>query len=192
MKIIKNKVFKLLVALFILGVILGIISYFLIDNESIKLNMNNYFEVIKNNQFNYNLGIIKSLYTNYKYLIIIFISGIILIGILIAPIVIILNGILLGISTISIIVLYNIKGLFLMSLLLIPCILINQIIYIFASYYSINFNIRLYRTIKSNKLINIKYFSKNYFYIFIIFIIILTISSFFEIFISSNLIKLVV
>ena len=84
---------------------------------------------------------------------------------------------------------FKIKGIILFILLLFPSVLINEIIYIFCGYYSLNFSMKTYNSIKKNKLINIKSFYNNYFYIYIIFTIVLIISSIIEIYVSSNIIK---
>ena len=60
------------------------------------------------------------------------------------------------------------------------------------SYYSISFSLKIYNAIKTNKSINITSFSKNYFYILLIFIVALTLTSIFEVYLSTNIIKLVI
>ena len=57
------------------------------------------------------------------------------------------------------------------------------------SYYSISFSLKIYNAIKTNKSINITSFSKNYFYILLIFIVALTLTSIFEVYLSTNIIK---
>lgn len=192
MKIIHSKIFRILVSLFILGFILGIISYIILEDGVIESNIINYFDLIKNGDFNYIGGLIKSLISNYKYLIIIWISGILMIGVFISPLIVIFRGIFNGFLFTSIILCYGIKGLLFVLILLFPCIIINELIYILTSYYCINFSLKEYNALKNDKSINIKSFSKNYFYILLIFLFVLLISSLIEIFISSNLIKFVV
>ncbi|MGM9877044.1 MAG: stage II sporulation protein M [Bacilli bacterium] len=191
MKIIKSRIFKALVILFVIGFILGIISYFIIDNNDIDESIYNYFELIKQGNFNYLKSLLNSIISNNKWLFFIWISGILIISFISIPFIIIYKGISLGIIFISLILTFKIKGIILFILLLFPSVLINEIIYIFCSYYSLNFSMKIYNSIKKNKLINIKSFYNNYFYIYIIFTIIIIISSIFEIYVSSNLIKFV-
>lgn len=192
MKIIKSRIFKALVFLFVVGLVLGIISYFFIDTSVISDNIKNYFNLIENGNFNYFVSLLNSIISNNKYLLFIWISGIILISFFFVPLFILYKGICIGLLLISLIVNLKIKGLLIFIALLVPCILINIIIYILCGYYSLNFSNRLYNCIKKEKLINIKSFSKNYFYIYVIFTVVLIISSIFEIYISSNIIKFVV
>lgn len=189
MKIIKSRIFKALVILFVIGFILGIISYFIINNNDIDENIYNYFELIKQGNFNYLKSLFNSIILNNKWLFFIWISGILLISFILIPFIIIYKGISLGIIFISLILTFKIKGIILFILLLFPSVLINEIIYIFCGYYSLNFSMKTYNSIKKNKLINIKSFYNNYFYIYIIFTIVLIISSIIEIYVSSNIIK---
>lgn len=192
MKIIKSRLFKALIFLFILSIILGIISYFMINSSIINDNLYNYFDLIKREDFNYINSLLNSIIYNNKYMFFIWISGIILISFMLIPFIIIYRGISVGLLLMGLIATFKIKGIILFIILLIPTIIINELIYIFMSYYSFKFSIKIYNSIKKDKLINIKSFSKNYLYIYIIFSIILLISSIIEIFISSNLIKLII
>jgi len=192
MKIIKSRIFKILVALFIIGILLGIISYIILDSTEIDKIIKNYFIIIQKGNFNYLKALIYSLFHNYKYLIIIWSSGILLFSILLIPLLIIYRGILTSFIISSIIALYGIKGILYAFILLFPCILINEIIFIFTSYYSLNITFRTINNIKNNKSINIKQYFKYYFLIFIIFLLILLLSSLFETYISSNILNFVV
>jgi len=189
MKIIKSRIFKILIALFIVGFFLGIISNLLMnDNNSII----NYFSLIEQNKFNYFSSLINSIFTNYKYALIIWISGIVFFLSFIIPFIIVFRGISVGFTICGIICSFKLKGLLYALIFLIPSILINELVYLFLSYYSINFSLKVFNAIKNNKLINIKSFSKNYLYIFLIFLGILLMSSLFEIYITSNIIKFVI
>lgn len=191
MKIINNKIFKLIVAIYILGIIIGIFLYYKIDMTSIKSDISNYFNMIKNNNLLYYKSLIKTIIDNYKYILIIWSSGILLIGIIIIPLLIIFKGISTFLLIFSIIIDYKLKGLILALILLLP-ILINMFIYILMSYYSLNITFKLLNFIKNNREINIKTFFKNYFIILIILLFVLLLSSLLEVFICSNLIKFIV
>ena len=189
MKIIKSRIFKALIILFIIGFVLGIISYFILDSSNDSII--NYFSLIKEGKLNYTNNLLISIIQNYKYSIIIWILGIIFIFSFIIPFIIIYRGISLGLTIFSIIVCFKTKGLLLALIMMFPSVLLNELVYIFLSYYSINFSLKIYRNIKNNKMINIKSFSKNYFYIFLLSLGLLLISSLFEIYITSNIIKFV-
>lgn len=191
MKIIKSKIFKLITVSLIIGLILGIIYFIFIDKKDLESSIINYITLIKNNDYNYIKGLTLSITSNLKYSSIIWISGIIFFCSLIIPLIIIYRGISLSIALSSIIYTFKLKGFLYALIIAIPNI-INEIIFLFLSYYSITFSIKCFNTIKNNKDINLRHFIKNYFYIFIILSVLLIISSLIEIYLCSNIIKFVV
>lgn len=191
MKIIKSKIFKILVVSLVIGFIVGIISFIFIDKKELGSSIINYINLIKNNDFNHTNGLITSIISNLKYSSIIWISGIIFFCSLIIPLIIIYRGVSLSLTICTIIYTYKLKGLLYALIIVFPTIL-NEVILLFLSYYSINFSIKCFNTIKNNKDINLRLFIKNYFYIFIILSLFLIISSLIEIYLCSNIIKFVV
>ena len=191
MKIINSKIFKILVVTLIIGFIIGIISFIFMDKTSLQSSIINYINLIKNDSYNYSNGLISSIISNIKYSSIIWISGIIFFCSLIIPLIIIYRGISLSLTISTIIYTYKLKGTLYALIIVFPTIL-NEIIFLFLSYYSINFSIKCYNTIKNNKDINLRLFIKNYFYIFLILSLLLIISSIIEIYLCSNIIKYVV
>ena len=191
MKIINSKIFKILVVTLVIGFIIGIISFIFMDKTSLQSSIINYINLIKNDSYNYSNGLISSIISNIKYSSIIWISGIIFFCSLIIPLIIIYRGISLSLTISTIIYTYKLKGTLYALIMVFPTIL-NEIIFLFLSYYSINFSIKCYNTIKNNKDINLRLFIKNYFYIFLILSLLLIISSIIEIYLCSNIIKYVV
>ena len=191
MKIINSKIFKILVVTLVIGFIIGIISFIFMDKSSLQSSIINYINLIKNDNYNYSNGLISSIISNIKYSSIIWISGIIFFCSLIIPLIIIYRGISLSLTISTIIYTYKLKGMLYALIIVFPTIL-NEIIFLFLSYYSINFSIKCYNTIKNNKDINLRSFIKNYFYIFLILSLLLIISSIIEIYLCSNIIKYVV
>ena len=191
MKIINSKIFKILVVTLVIGFIIGIISFIFMDKSSLQSSIINYINLIKNDNYNYSNGLISSIISNIKYSSIIWISGIIFFCSLIIPLIIIYRGISLSLTISTIIYTYKLKGTLYALIMVFPTML-NEIIFLFLSYYSINFSIKCYNTIKNNKDINLRLFIKNYFYIFLILSLLLIISSIIEIYLCSNIIKYVV
>jgi stage II sporulation protein M len=192
MKIIKSRIFKVLILLFILGLLFGVISFIFIDKTSLKNYTLNYIDLISENNFNYIKGLINTLISNYKYLSILWIFGIIFFLFPLVPLIIIYRGISIGLMISSIIYSFKLKGFLYALIILFPSKIINELIYIIMSYYSISFSLKIYNAIKTNKSINITSFSKNYFNILLIFIIALTLTSIFEVYLSTNIIKLII
>lgn len=191
MKIINSKIFKILVVTLVIGFVIGIISFIFMDKSSLQSSIINYINLIKNDNYNYTNGLILSIISNIKYSSIIWISGIIFFCSLVIPLIIIYRGISLSLTISTIIYTYKLKGALYALIIVFPTIL-NEIIILFLSYYSINFSIKCFNTIKNNKDINLRSFIKNYFYIFLILSLLLIISSLIEIYLCSNIIKIVV
>ena len=192
MKIIKSRIFKVLILLFILGLLFGVISFIFMDKTSLENYTLNYVDLIGKNNFDYIKGLINTLISNYKYLSILWIFGIIFFLFPLVPLIIIYRGISIGLMISSIIYSFKLKGFLYALIILFPAKIINELIYIIMSYYSISFSLKIYNAIKTNKSINITSFSKNYFYILLIFIVALTLTSIFEVYLSTNIIKLVI
>lgn len=191
MKIINSKIFKILVVTLVIGFIIGIISFIFMDKSSLQSSIINYINLIKNDNYNYSNGLILSIISNIKYSSIIWITGIIFFCSLVIPLIIIYRGISLSLTISAIIYTYKLKGVLYALIIVFPTIL-NELIFLFLSYYSINFSIKCFNTIKNNKDINLRSFIKNYFYIFLILSLLLIISSLIEIYLCSNIIKFVV
>ncbi len=191
MKIINSKIFKILVVTLVIGFIIGIISFIFMDKSSLQSSIINYINLIKNDNYNYSNGLVLSIISNIKYSSIIWITGIIFFCSLVIPLIIIYRGISLSLTISSIIYTYKLKGVLYALIIVFPTIL-NELIFLFLSYYSINFSIKCFNTIKNNKDINLRSFIKNYFYIFLILSLLLIISSLIEIYLCSNIIKFVV
>ncbi len=189
MKIINSKVFKIIIALFIVGIFLGMISFLIISKTNNYLV--NYFDMIKKSNINYFNSLISITLYNFKYNIVIWLSGLIFMFSFIIPLIILYKGISIGYTFLYLLYIFHLKGIIIALILLIPCILINSIIYIFMSYYSVNFAFKTYNIFVKNKTINLKGYIKNYFLQLCIFLFILLLTSLFETYITSNILKYV-
>ena len=195
MKIIKTKLFKSLLISFSIGVFIGIICFILLsfsEKMSLSSDLTNYINLIHDGNFKYFPSLIKSFISNYKYLVLIWIFGIIFFCSLLIPFIIIYRGILLGFTISSIIYVFHIKGLLYSLIMMIPSTIINEFIFILISYYRITFATKCFNAITKDKTINLRQFIKNYFYILLVLSFCILLSSVYEIYIGSNIIKFVV
>ncbi len=190
MNIIKNKVLKTVIIIYIVSFILGIITYFISD-INIDTTILNYINSYKDN-LNYILGLKRTIFHNLNYSFLIWISGILIIGLFISPLTLFLRGISLGITITSIIVQFKIKGFIIAFILLISNIILYEIIFILLTYYSIKLSLKTIKTIKQNTQINIKSYYKNYFIRYLILLILLIITSIIDIYIVSTILKYII
>lgn len=157
--------------------------------ERIKLFISN----INGNSLNSITVLKESLSINLIYLIIIFFLGITIVGIIINIIISYLKGFILGFSLSSFIITYKYRGIALSLLYLIFGQLLNTIVVIIISTYSILLSSILISLIfKNNKRNELRVFVKKYLLVFLMCLIITIISSVSEAFILPSLIKLII
>lgn len=187
--------------LFIIGILfLGLIAGSIFSNiiglndknlviDKIKLFIDN----INNNNLN-NLVVFKnSISINLIYIITIWFLGMTLIGIPLNIFILFLKSFTLGFSLASFILTYSYKGIILSSIYLILGQLINIIILLVLTIYSIMFSSKLIKTILKNNMPNeLPRFLKNYCLILIIAILVNVISSLSESFLVPAFIKLLI
>ena len=194
MKIFKSRLFKAIIIIFIVGLLCGFIGFIFLNNDykkELSDSFNNYILLIKNSKFNYLNSFIKCTTSNYKYSFLLCVFGISFIFIILIPLFIFFSGIIFSFSLFSIIYTFKLKGLLYALILLFPSIL-NNFIYILISYYSINLGFKVFNAYKNNKNVNFKSFFRNYIFVFLILNICFIVTSLFETYISSNIIKFIV
>ena len=191
MKIIKNKALFIVFSMYIVGIVFGIISFFLIDNSFINESIKTYFNSY-NLSFNYISGLLNTNLYNLNISFFIWISGILLIGIIVSPLLLILRGLSLSFTLISIIVQFKLKGVVLALITLFSNVFLYDIVFMLLSYYSVNLSIRTFKIIKNNHSINIKSYYKNYLFRYLIFLFVLFLGSLIDIYVISRLIKYII
>lgn len=132
-------------------------------------------------------GSLKNTLTiNLLYIISIFILGISTIGLIFNGFIVYLKGFITGFCISSMIYIYKVKGLLLGIIYLIPHNIINILVIISLSIYSIIFSLGIIKQIKGKK-INMENLLKRYSFIFLISIGIIIITSIIEVYLTSFL-----
>ena len=191
MNIINSKIFRILVLVYIIGVILGIVSFVICDTSIVNDSIISYFDLFSGN-IRYGESILNSFCFSFKNSFFIFICGLLVIGIVLIPFLVIFKGIFDSLVIISIIECFHIKGLILGFILCLFSILVKNFIYLILSYYSFNISIKEIKVIKDNKNIHFNLFYKNYILRYIILFIFLLFINVFEVYILSNIIKYII
>lgn len=192
--IIPNKKINLFVFFIItLGIISGSIFLVLV-NENDKINVVNQISNFMNNINSNNIDGVQalknSLFNNFTYVLLIWILGMSIIGIIFNLFLIYLKGFVLGFSISSIIYVYGLKGIFASLIYVFPHQLLNIFVIMVLGIYSIMFTYNLFKVILGNRNTGIRYFIKKYLYILLIASIITIISSLFESFFTPAIFKL--
>lgn len=191
-----KKINLTVIIILFLGVTSGAIFANVIDLNDKKLVLDKIQLFISNinNQAINNIQVFKnSILTNLSYSIIIWILGLTIIGILINIFLLYLKGFIFGFSLSAFIMTYSYKGIILSILYTFFGQLLNLIVIIILTIYSIMFTTNFIKQIvKSKQNINIPKYFKNYTLIFLITIIITLISSISETFLFPTLIKIII
>lgn len=157
--------------------------------DKIKLFIDN----INNNSIDSLIAFKNSISINLLYIIIIWILGLALIGIIFNIFILFIKSFIFGFSIASFILTYSYKGIIISALYLIFGQLLNIIIILILTIYSVMSSYNLLLLIfKNNSNINIKKFLKNYSLILVFLIPVSIISSLSEAFLLPSLLKLII
>ena len=195
--ILPNKKVNLFVLfVIILGIISGTIFLLAlndVDKELVFNQITNFMNNVNDNNIN-NFNVFKNcLLENIIFILLIWILGMSIIGIIFNIFIIYLKGFILGFTLSSFFLIYEYKGLLAGLIYLVPSGLINFLVTIIVGVYSIILTINLWKVIfmkdRSN---NISKFLKKYLLILLICIILVVISSLCESYLTPALLKLIV
>ena len=193
-KIIKydKKIMTFLNVIAIVGIIAGSIFMIVLsknDKETVLNSIKDFFDKLINNKFNF-VGTLKNtLISNFLFSFIIWVIGISVVGLLIVIFIIFYKSFTLGFTISSIIYTYSIKGTFLAFIYVFPHLVINLLILLYLSSYSIKLSIILIKSILKKDNLNFKAFINNYSKVFLISIIFLIVTSLYESFIAPIILR---
>ena len=172
------------------AVFLGIIGMNdrLLVIDKIKIFINN----INNNTIDSLLALKNSLSINLIYVFLIWILGMALLGIIFNIFILFIKGFVFGFSIAAFILTYSYKGISLSILYLLFGQLLNIIVILILTIYSLMFSWRLIQMIFKNNNSNIRKFLKNYLIILVFSVFISIISSMSEAFLLPALVKLII
>ena len=190
----KNKYkYLFLITIIILGFLSGIVLANILsynDKKEVGEIVETYFLNLKNNEsINYIGNFLNNLGVNFSYLLLLFIFGISIIGIVLNPFILYFKSLITGFSVGIIISLYSFKGILGGILYLFPTQLLNLLIYMLVSFYGINLSIRLFKVLFLRKNINNNEFMKKYFQVLLFSSIVLLISTLYETFLADFVMK---
>jgi stage II sporulation protein M len=188
-----KKTIKFLIIISLIGIITGSLLITVLnkaDKELVTDYISHFVEDIHNNTFNYYDSLKNSLIINTVIIISIWLLGISIIGIPLIILLIFLKSMTLGFTIASFIFVYKLKGLLLGLIYIFPSSVINLLLFILVGSFSVRICLKTIRTIINKKDINYKNIINRYVSVLIFSLVIIVISSLFEIFVTSFLIKL--
>lgn len=201
----RNNIFKLIIpntrtniiafSVFIIGITTGSIFIMLIntnDKSLIVEHITNFFENVNSSNYSYLDSLKNILSLNYFYVIVIWILGLSILGILVNMFLTYLKGFIIGFTTSSLIITYGFKSILAVILYIIPHTLINSLVIIVLTIYSITFSKYLLIQIFQKKDMKTKNFMKKYLIILLIAISLTLVSSISEVYLFPFLLKLII
>lgn len=194
--ILPNKKINFFVStILILGILSGAIFLMMsneADKSSVVKQIQTFFTNISTNSIDNGLALRNSLTINYIFVGTLWILGLSMIGVLVNIFLTYIKGFLVGFSVASIFFTYGYKGILASILYTFPSQILNIIVVIVLSIYSIMFANNLFHMIFSKKNMNNRTMLKKYFVILMGCIIISFISSILEVYLFPNILKLVI
>ena len=193
-KIIKydKKIMTFLNVIAIVGIIAGSIFMIILnknDKETVLNSIKDFFDKLINNKLNF-VGTLKNtVISNLLFSFIIWVIGISVVGVLIVIFIIFYKSFTLGFTISSIIYTYSIKGALLALVYVFPHLVINLLVLLYLSSYSIKLSIILIKSILKKDNLNFKAFINNYSKVFLISMLFLIVTSLYESFISPIILR---
>ena len=180
----------------LLGIISG--SIFLVilkdsDKDIVISKISEFMSNVDSNKVNNLIAFKNAFIENSIYVVLVWILGLSIIGIVINIFITYLRGFITGFSISSFILAYKYKGILASFIFAFPTCIINLITTFIISVYSFTFTVMLFKSIfnKTNNLM-IKGYLKKYFLLLGICMILVLLSSISEAFLLSSIMKLVV
>ena len=189
--IVNKKIFLFLITIAISSIITGTIFALIIcknDNTRIINETNNFINSISS--INYFESFKNIFFTNILFIIVIWIIGISVVGIPLSLILFFLKFFSLGFTITSFIIVYNLKGILISVIYIIPSQIINLIVIIYLLSISLIISFKLLNSILKRSTFNFGFIS-NYKKVLLFTILIFLVSTLYEVFIIPHILKLV-
>ena len=187
-----KKIMTILNVIIIIGIITGSIFITILsknDKLAITNSINNYF----NNTINSKISVIKEFenifITNLIVILAIWIIGISVIGVPLIIIYMFYKAFIMGFTVSSLIYVYSYKGLLLSFVYIFPHMIINLIILIILSCYSMKLSSILIKSILKKETLNFKSFINNYLRLFLIISLFIFFTSLYESTLFPNILR---
>lgn len=201
----RNNIFKLIIpntrtniiafSIFIIGIITGSIFIMVINTNDKSLvveHITKFFSNVNSSDYSYLDSLKNMLSLNYFYVIVIWVLGLSILGILVNIFLTYLKGFIIGFTTSSLIITYGFKSILAVILYIIPHTLINSLVIIILTIYSITFSRYLLIQIFQKKDMKTKNFMKKYLIILLIAVALTLVSSISEVYLFPFLLKLII
>lgn len=189
-----HKINFFVLILFVIGFLSGAFFLTIIntDEKSIVINQITNFITNINNGTLDSISILKNnLITNLGYVLIMWILGLSIIGIVVNIFLIYMKGFILGFTLSSVVITYKIKGILFSLIYIFPNELLKILVTIILGVYSLTLSFCILRELMKKKDNNLRKIFKRYLVILGICIIIMLLSSMYEVYVLPIILNLV-
>lgn len=181
-----------LLGLLIIGIICGSLFNVIISkSDQVVVNdyLANFFNKIMNNKLNFINNFRDAIIFNYLYILLIWILGISIIGLLVILFMFFGKAFTLGFTIAAIIKNYGVKGCLLSLAYVFPHYILNVFVFAILTVYALSLSIRMIKCIVKRKTIDFKPIMKKYTFVLIGCLIAVLITSLYESLIMPNILK---
>ncbi len=190
-----KNLFLFLIVLVLVGVGAGALFSLILSDGDKKLvtdYLNDFITNISKSNFNFNVSFFNTVIFTLGFALIIWLFGISIIGILFVLPFLFIKSFVLGFSIGSILINFKFKGILLSLAYVVPHHVVNIMVYILISAYSIMISYRLFNSMREKKNFDFKLFMNKYLFILLFSLSILFISSLYEVFVLPNIMHFIV
>jgi len=160
------------------------------DKKMVADYLNGFLNNVYNGKLEYNISLINTLIFTLGFAFIIWILGISVIGFVLILLFLFIKAFVIGFSIGSIILNFKFKGILIAFGYVVPHHIINIMIYILLSAYALIVSFKLISSITGKKTLNFKYIMNRYCFVLVFSLIILFLSSIYEVYLLPNVMKI--
>ena len=190
---INKNLFVFLLVIIIIGILSGAIFSLILDGDDKSLVSNyisNFFNSVKDGKFDYDTAIINTLVFTSLFGIIIWLLGISVIGFFIIIFLLFLKSFILGFSVGTILGNFGLKGVLISLIYIFPHQVINLLIFMLLSAYGLIISFKIMRCFCGKKVLDFKNIINRYIKVLVISVIILVITSYYEVYLMPKVLKI--
>ncbi len=192
---INKKLLIFLITLIVVGIILGSLFTIILsksDKSLITDYLNTYVSNINNHKLDYISALKQGLTSNILFVLIIWLLGISVIGLPIIIFMFFSKYFIMGFTISSIITNFKIKGCLLSFIYIFPHYIINILAFLLLMVYSISLSLKIIKSLLKKKTIDFKVIMNKYYVVLIINLIVILLTTLYEVFIVPYLFNMFV
>lgn len=189
-----KKLFIFLLFIVIVGIISGSLFLIIMDNGDKKMvydYLSDFFSNTKNGKLNYDVSLNNSLIISVGMLLLIWLLGFSIIGFFIILFILFLKGFILGFILSSLVFHFKFKGILLSIIYVLPHQPINLLILMLVSGYALIISFKLIKCVVSKTSLNFKGIMNRYIIVFLVCLIVLILTSLYEVYIMPKILSII-